>query len=149
MLVQYPWLGVHVVLTLIGHVGFALAFCAAVIYLWQVRLLKRGRLNRYLPALDTAAMATFSSVGAGFFFFTFGLLMGLIWLYGAPGEYLAGRDTKIWMAVPAWILYATYLYLRGVRGSYGSRLKWLVIAGFALVLVNLLGVRHDFEGAPL
>ena len=29
ILVEYPFLGVHVVLTLLGHVGFALAFCAA------------------------------------------------------------------------------------------------------------------------
>ena len=149
LLLHYPWLGVHVALTLVGHVGFALAFCGAVIYLWQARFLKQGRLNRYLPALDTASSAVFGSVGAGFFFFTLGLLMGVVWLYGAPGEFLTGRDTKIWMAVPAWVIYAAYLYLRGVRGLYGSRLKWMVIAGFALVLVNLLGVRHDFEGAPL
>ena len=60
LLLHYPWLGVHVALTLVGHVGFALAFCAAVVYLWQTYFLKRGRLNRYLPALDTAAAATFS-----------------------------------------------------------------------------------------
>lgn len=149
MLLHYPWLGVHVGLTLIGHIGFALAFCAAAAYLWQNRQLKSGRLNRYLPALDTAAAATFASAGAGFFFFTLGLLMGIVWLYGAPGEYLGGRDTKIWMAVPAWLLYAFYLYQRGVRGLYSSRNKWLIIAAFGLVLANLLGVRHDFEGAPL
>ena len=30
ILVEYPFLGIHVVLTLLGHVGFALAFCSAV-----------------------------------------------------------------------------------------------------------------------
>ena len=33
----------------------------------------------------------------------------------------------------------------GFAGQRGSRLKWLVIAGFLLALANLLGVRHDFE----
>ena len=48
VLVQYPWLGVHVVLSLLGYVGFALAFCTATAYLLQQSALKRGRLNHYL-----------------------------------------------------------------------------------------------------
>lgn len=149
MLLHYPWLGTHVFTTLLGHIGFALAFCTAVLYLVQSRALKRGRLNRFLPALETASAVTYYTAGAGFVFFTLGLGMGVIWLFGAPGEYLGSRDAKIWLALPAWILYAVYIYLRGFKGSYGSRLKWLVIAGFVLVLVNLVGVRHHFEGAPV
>ena len=42
VLLQYPWLGVHVLLTLLGYVGFALAFCAAVIYLVQMRDVEAG-----------------------------------------------------------------------------------------------------------
>ena len=67
ILVEYPFLGVHVVLTLLGHVGFALAFCAAIVYLVQHQALKKGQLNRYLPALDTTGEATFRFAGAGFF----------------------------------------------------------------------------------
>jgi ABC-type transport system involved in cytochrome c biogenesis permease subunit len=145
ILVQYPWLGVHVVLTMLGHVGFALSFCAAIVYLVQHQALKKGQLNRYLPALDTAAEAAFRFAGGGFSLFTLGLGMGVIWLFGAPGEHLPGEDAKIWMAVPTWLVFATYLYLRGIGHRHGSRLKWLVIAGFLLGLVNLVGVRHDFD----
>jgi ABC-type transport system involved in cytochrome c biogenesis permease subunit len=148
VLLQYPWLGVHVVLTLLGHVGLALAFCTAAAYLMQQRFLKKGRLNRYLPALDSSAAATFRFAGAGFFFFTLGLGMGLIWFFGAPGEYLQGRDTKIWMAIPSWLTFAFYLYRRGINRQHGSRLKWVVIVGFLLALANLVGVRHNFSGAP-
>ena len=66
ILVEYPFLGIHVVLTLLGHVGFALAFCSAVGYLVQHQALKKGRLNSYLPALDTAAAATFRFAGGGY-----------------------------------------------------------------------------------
>lgn len=144
ILVEYPFLGIHVVLTLLGHVGFALAFCAAVGYLVQHQALKKGRLNSYLPALDTAAAATFRFAGGGFSLFTLGLGMGAIWLFGAPGEYLAGRDAKIWLALPTWFVFGIYLYLRGIGRRHGRRLKWLVIAGFVLGLINLLWVRHDF-----
>ena len=145
MLVRFPWLGVHLVVTLIGHVGFALAFGAAVIYLVQTRLLKKGRLNRYLPSLDSSSHVTLFATGIGFSFFSLGLAMGIIWLFGAPGEYLGARDVKIWMALPTWLTYAGYLYLRGIRHQQSSRLTWLVIAGFVLAVVNLLGVRHNFE----
>ena len=147
ILLRFPWLGVHVAITLLGHVGFALGFCAAVIHVIQARLLRRGQLNRYLPALDTASAATFYATGAGFLFFTIGLGMGIVWLFGAPGEYLGPRDTKIWLSLPTWGAYALFLYLRGVRGQYGSWLMWLVITGFVLAAVNLVGVRHGFEEA--
>ena len=144
ILVEYPFLGIHVVLTLLGHVGFALAFCSAVGYLVQHQALKKGQLNSYLPALDTAAAATFRFAGGGFSLFTLGLGMGAIWLFGAPGEYLAGGDTKIWLALPTWFVFGIYLYLRGIGRRHGSHLKWLVIVGFVLGLINLLWVRHDF-----
>ena len=145
ILIRYPWLGVHVAVSLLGLVGFALAFCTAITYLIQSRLLKRGRLTSYLPALDTAASATYHFAGAGFSVFSLGLGMGIVWLFGSPGESLAPGDTKILLAVPTWVMFAGYLYLRGVRGRYGSRLKWLVIVGFLLAVVNLFGVRHHFE----
>jgi ABC-type transport system involved in cytochrome c biogenesis permease subunit len=148
ILVEYPFLGIHVVLTLLGHVGFALSFCAAIIYLVQHQALKKGQLNHYLPPLDTAGEAAFLFAGGGFSLFTLGLGMGVIWLFGAPGEYLGGEDTKIWLSLPTWLVFAAYLYMRGIGGQHGRRLKWLVIAGFLLGLINLLGVRHDFdEGA--
>ncbi|MFH1566956.1 MAG: cytochrome c biogenesis protein CcsA [Gemmatimonadota bacterium] len=149
VLVRYPWLGIHVALTMLGDVGFAVAFCSAVIYLLQARMLKRGRLNHFLPALDSAARVTYSAVGAGFAAYTLGLLMGVIWLFGAPGELLGKGDAKILMALPTWVVFAVYLYLRGLRRQHGRRLKWLVILGFALGVANLMGVRHDFDEAEL
>ena len=129
----------------LGHIGFALSFCAAIASLIQHQALKKGRLNRYLPPLDTAAEGTFRFAGGGFSLFTLGLGMGVIWLFGAPGEHLAGEDTKIWLAMPTWLVFAVYLYLRGISQRHGRRLKWLVVAGFLLGLINLVGVRHDFD----
>ena len=146
ILLRYPWLGTHVLTTLLGHVGFALSFCGAAAYLLQSRALKRGRLNRFLPALDTASQVAFHAAAGGFFLFSMGLGMGVAWMFGAPGEALRALDPKILLALPTWGLFAAYLYLRGVRGGRGSRLKWLVIAGFAVALVNYLVVPHQFSG---
>ena len=146
ILLRYPWLGTHVLTTLLGQVGFALSFCAAAAYLLQSRALKRGRLNRFLPALDTSAQAAFHAAAWGFFLFSMGLAMGAAWMFGAPGESLRAQDPKILLALPTWGFFAAYLYLRGVRGRHGSRLKWLVITGFTLGLVNYLVVPHQFAG---
>ena len=145
MLVRYPWLGVHVFVPLLGHVGFALSFLGAGVYLLQRRALKRGRLNHYLPALDSASRVTFYGAGGGFFFFTIGLGMGMIWLFGAPGEFLGRADPKIILAIPTWVGFALYLYARGVRGMHGSKLKWIVIAAFTVAILNYVLVPHQFS----
>jgi len=151
LLLRCPWLGVHVGASVLGYLGFALAGCSAAAYLVQNRALKRGRLNRYLPALGTAARLTYAFAAAGFWVFTLGLAMGLAWFLGSPGAYLGARDAKIWMSVPVWAVFAIYLFEQRVRGRHGSRLKWLVVAGTLLALANLLSVRHQFrqeESAP-
>lgn len=148
LLLRYPWLGIHVLLTLAGDICFAVAFCGALAYVAQSRSLKRGRLNRYLPPLDASAATTWRFAAAGFSLYTLGLVMGVIWLFGAPGEYLRPRDAKILMALPTWAVFAAYLYRRGVSHQHGSRLKWLVIFGFLLALANLLVVRHQFSSGP-
>lgn len=145
LLIRYPWVGIHVALSLLGYAGFAVAFCGAVAYLAQHRALKQGRLNRYLPSLNAAADLTFHFAAFGFWLFSIGLVMGLIWMFGAPGDYVELRDAKIWAALPIWVIFAVYLYRRAVARQHGRRLKWLVIAGFLLALANLLGVRHQFR----
>ena len=147
ILLRHPWLGIHVGFTLLGYIGFAVAFCGAVAYLAQNRALKNGRLNRYLPSLNAAASVTFRFAAGGFWLFTMGLIMGLVWQFTAPDEYLRAQDPKIWIALPIWAAFAVYLYQRGVARRHGSHLKWLVILGFVLALVNLLGVRHQFRAA--
>ena len=147
MLLRFPWLGVHVFVTLLGDVGFTLSFCTAAIYLFQVWQLKQGQLNRYLPALDIAGKITDYAAGCGFFLFSIGLAMGLVWLFNTPGDFLGHSDAKILLALPTWLCYAAFLYMRGIRGEFGSRLKWLVIVGFLFVVINLLGVRHDFTNS--
>ena len=145
ILLRFPWLGAHVVLTLVGYVGQALAFCTATTYILQKNKLKQGSLNQYLPALDTASKATFYFASAGFFCFTLGLSMGIICYFDAPGEFLHGQDLKIWMALPTWMLFGLYLYRRGIRRDHGSKLKWLIILGFLTAITNLVAIRHDYD----
>ena len=60
---------------------------------------------------------------------------------------IAATDPKIVLALPTWWIFAGYLYMRGVRKRHGSRLKWLVIAGFTIAVVNYVAVPHQFDDA--
>ena len=144
ILVEYPFLGIHVVLTLLGHVGFALAFCSAVGYLVQHQALKKGG-STAICLLSTRLPRRPFALPAGAF-----RSLPWVWVWARFGSLArrastsAGGDTKIWLALPTWFVFGIYLYLRGIGRRHGRRLKWLVIAGFVLGLINLLWVRHDF-----
>ena len=43
------------------------------------------------------------------------------------------------------LLFAGYLYMRGIRKRHGSRLKWMVIAGFVIAVINYLAARYPIE----
>ena len=71
--------------------------------------------------------------------------MGIIWYFDAPGEFLQGQDLKIWMAIPTWMLFGWYLYRRGIQRDHSGHLKWLIIVGFLSAIINLVGIRHDYD----
>ena len=74
---QAMW--VHVTLSMLGTVGFAVAFVAGVAYLMQDRLLKSKQFNVLsfkLPPLDVLDMLNQRSILLGFPFLTMGILTG-------------------------------------------------------------------------
>jgi ABC-type uncharacterized transport system permease subunit len=142
----------HVAATLLGFVGFALAFCCSLLYLLQSQLLKRKRLGglfRRLPPLEAIRVSAHWLAAAGFSMLSLGLLTGTIWAVRAweSGWYL---DPKVVTSFFAWAVYAAYLYASGVIGWRGRRTTYFLIGGFIAVLVAYYGVtmvaptRHTF-----
>jgi ABC-type uncharacterized transport system permease subunit len=144
LLLRYPWLGVHVVISLLGFAGFALAFCMALLYLWQNHQLKVKRFSRFLPSLDVADRWVYYLVGLGFPILTLGIAMGFLWMVRGPGQDLRPSDPKIIATVVTWVVYAIYLYLHKVAGWRGRKPHYLIVLGFALVLVTFFVTRHQF-----
>jgi ABC-type uncharacterized transport system permease subunit len=142
----------HVAATLLGFVGFALAFCCSLLYLLQSQLLKRkhlGGLFRRLPPLEAIRVSAHWLAAAGFSMLTLGLVTGTIWAMRAweSGWYL---DPKVVTSFFAWLVYAAYLYASGVTGWRGRRTSYFLIGGFIAVLIAYYGVtmvapsRHTF-----
>jgi cytochrome c-type biogenesis protein CcsB len=146
--VQNNALKIHIAVSILGYGSFALAFCAALVYLMQERRLKRKRLDgifqRLLP-LEQADLIANRLVGIGFALLTLGLLMGIRF---AAADW-KGRwwlDPKVLSSLFTWAIYGLYLYTRSVAGWRGHRTMLLLVAGFAAILIGYLGVNLSGAG---
>lgn len=130
-------LRLHVTVLLLGFTALALAFCLAVIYLVQSRLLKakkvRGLFSR-LPPLDSVNAGAHWLATIGFSMLTLGIITGAM---AAPGSWGPGwwLDARVLITLIAWAIYAAYMGVSMVLGWRGRKTTYFLIAGFLVILV--------------
>jgi ABC-type uncharacterized transport system permease subunit len=126
----------HLVATILGFAGLALAFCLAVVYLVEGRLLKkkqvRGAFHR-LPPLESVATAAHWLAAVGFSMLTLGIITGsLVAIHKGGGWY---REPKVVASFVAWLIYAAYMATSSLAGWRGQKTSYFLIGGFAALLV--------------
>ncbi len=132
----------HVTLSMLGTVGFAVAFVAGVMYLIQDGLLKSKRFNvlySKLPALDFLDELNQQSIVLGFPLLTLGIITGAISAEFARGAYVSWNPEQTW-ALVTWLFYFVVLLGRLTVGWRAKRAAYLTIIGFACVILTLVGV---------
>ncbi len=137
---QAVW--VHVTLSMVGTVGFAVAFVAGVMYLIQDWLLKSKQFNLLyvkLPPLDFLDRLNQRSIVLGFPFLTLGILTGAMSAQVTFGAYLSWNSEQIW-ALVTWAFYLVVLMGRVTVGWRAKKAASLTVVGFAGVLLTFLGV---------
>ena len=135
-------LWVHVTLSMLGTVGFAIAFVAGVMYLIQDGLLKSKRFNvlySKLPALDFLDHLNQQSIVTGFPLLTLGIITGALYAELSLGSYLSWNPEQIW-ALVTWMFYFVVLTGRLTVGWRAKRAAYLTIIGFAGVILTFIGV---------
>jgi cytochrome c-type biogenesis protein CcsB len=135
-------LWIHVTLSMLGTVGFAVAFVAGVMYLIQDGLLKSKRFNilyAKLPALDFLDELNQQSIVLGFPLLTLGIITGAISGEFARGTYLSWNPEQTW-ALVTWVFYFVVLVGRLTVGWRAKRAAYLTVVGFACVVLTLVGV---------
>ncbi|MBP7707133.1 MAG: cytochrome c biogenesis protein CcsA [Candidatus Aminicenantes bacterium] len=133
---QSYWLWLHVSVTLLGEAFFAVAFVAALLYLFAEEGEKRDRLD---------ALA-YRAVAVGFPLFTLGgLVFGMVWAYRAWGRYWGWDPKEVWSLI-TWFVFALYLHTRIVMGWKGKRSAWIAIIGFLAALFTYFGVNYILSG---
>ncbi|MFQ5991129.1 MAG: cytochrome c biogenesis protein CcsA [Nitrospiraceae bacterium] len=140
---------VHVTLSMLGTVGFAVAFAAGLMYLIQDGLLKSKRFNvlyAKLPPLDFLDRLNQQSIVLGFPLLTLGIITGAISAQFAQGAYVSWNPEQTW-ALVTWVFYFIVLMGRIMVGWRAKRAAFLTIIGFAGVILTLIGVVVKGDGA--
>ncbi|NJN68912.1 MAG: cytochrome c biogenesis protein CcsA [Nitrospira sp.] len=132
----------HVTLSMLGTVGFTVAFVAGVMYLIQDRLLKSKQFNvlySKLPALDFLDHLNQQSIVLGFPLLTLGIVTGAISADFSRGSYVSWNQEQTW-ALVTWVFYFVVLLGRLTVGWRAKRAAYLTVIGFAGVILTLVGV---------
>jgi ABC-type transport system involved in cytochrome c biogenesis permease subunit len=126
-------LTIHVAVAIVAYGAFSVSFAAAVLYLIQP---PEGRPG--LPKLDVLDEIGYRAVIIGFPLLTMTVVLGAVWAEIAWGSYWSW-DPKETASLLTWLVYGAYLHARVARGWVGRRAAWLLIAGFASVLLCFFG----------
>jgi ABC-type uncharacterized transport system permease subunit len=133
------FLVLHVGLVLAAFAGFTLAAGLAALYLWQERRLKHRRPGGVLgrvPSLITLDTLEARVVAFAVPALTGGIVAGFVRLRSHGGSV----DALMGVTLATWAIFTGYLVLRQGLGWRGRRAAYLVLAGFALVVVARLGL---------
>ena len=132
-------LSVHVAAAVVAYGAFTVGFGAAVLFLIQYY-----RPSSWLPDKETFDSMSNLSVIFGFTFLTLTIILGALWADIAWGRYW-GWDPKETASLVTWLLFATYLHARIIRGWRDRNAAILIIIGFAAVLLTFFG-NYIFSG---
>jgi ABC-type transport system involved in cytochrome c biogenesis permease subunit len=142
-IVRLPALKVHVGAALAGIAFFAIAFGVALMYLLQEREVKGkrfGALFSRLPSLESLDRLNQRLVRAGFVVYTVALITGSLVAKKAWGSFVSWDAQQV-VSLAIWLLYGAMVQLRHA-GIHGRRYAMLTLAGFALVLTTMIGLKQ-------
>jgi len=126
-------LTIHVAVAIVAYGALAVSFAAGLLYLIQP---EKGRAGLPKPAL--LDLIGYRAVIFSFPLLTLTSVLGAIWAQKAWGSYWTW-DPKETAALFTWLVYGAYLHARVARGWVGRRSAWLLMFGFAAVLLTFFG----------
>jgi cytochrome c-type biogenesis protein CcsB len=137
------WLIAHVITCFFGYAAFGLSFGLSIMYLLK-RLDKGEGVNPFLkliPGGKTLDELNYQMVVIGFLMLTLGIITGSVWAHSAWGSYWSWDPKETWSLI-TWLVYASVLHSRMVRGWTGKKIAILCFVGFSCVLFTYFGVNY-------
>ena len=145
---QSYWLSIHVSVATLSVGLFTIGFVITCLYLAQVAREEKGRSGGILRSLPDSATLDRLAYGVhiiAFPLWMFTVLCGAIWAQEAWGHYWNWDPKEVWSLV-IFIVYAAYLHSRVTVGWSGRKAAYVVLAGFACILINYGVVNVYFVG---
>lgn len=137
------WLISHVITCFFGYAAFGLSFGLSIMYMLK-RLDTQDRQNVFLkliPGTGILDELNYQMIVIGFMMLTLGIITGSVWAHSAWGSYWSWDPKETWSLI-TWLIYASVIHSRLVRGWGGKRISILCIIGFACVLFTYFGVNY-------
>ncbi|KNX36233.1 c-type cytochrome biogenesis protein CcsB [Luteipulveratus halotolerans] len=143
------WLSIHVTVATLSIALFTIGFSLTVLHLIQERV-EAGETERFafmkaLPSSERLERQSYAVHIIAFPLWTFTLIAGAIWAQEAWGSYWTWDPKEVWTFV-IWVVYAAYLHARVTAGWSSRRASYIVLAGFACIIVNYCVVNVFFVG---
>lgn len=130
----------------------AWSFIFGTILYWLIRLIARKRIAAiFKPFVKNVNLQLMDEIGyraviIGFPLFSLGaLIFAMIWAQIAWSRFWGWDPKEVW-ALVTWLFYAAYLHLRLGKGWHGEKSAWLGVAGFAIIMFNLVAVNLIIAG---
>jgi len=137
------WLISHVITCFFGYAAFAMSFGISIMYLLK-RLDTSDRGSLFLKLIPSKAVLddlNYQMVVIGFLMLTLGIITGSVWAHSAWGSYWSWDPKETWSLI-TWLVYASVIHTRLVKGWTGKKIAILSIVGFVCVLFTYFGVNY-------
>jgi cytochrome c-type biogenesis protein CcsB len=141
------WLIAHVMTCFLGYSALAVSCGLSIMYLLKGRMEESRKKSIWdkIPASEILNDLTYRTVIVGFLMLSVGIITGAVWAHSAWGTYWSWDPKETWSLI-TWLVYATLLHARFVRGWEGKRIAILSIIGFICVLFTYFGVNFLLQG---
>jgi len=95
--------------------------------------------------LETLDTWSYRIIGLGFPFLTIGIISGAVWANEAWGSYWSWDPKETW-ALITWLIFASYLHSRIIKGWEGQKTALIGSIGFFVIWICYLGVNFLAKG---
>jgi len=128
---------IHIVLALLGEVLFFVAFASSVLYIivsWQLQKKSSMKFINRFPSLSVLSKLTSFSLSRSLFFFTAGIIIGIIMLFQFYGNLSSGSPKEILMYTAWGIIFMLWLISRWhITSNY--YLSIMIIVSFLILMI--------------
>ena len=160
---QSNWLMMHVSMMMISYAALIIGSLLSILYLAFngletinkvpniLELLKINietnikRKYEQSTLLQTIDQLSYRVIGLGFPFLTIGIISGAIWANEAWGTFWSWDPKETW-ALITWLIFATYLHARLLKGWQGEKAATIGSCGFFVIWICYLGVNFLGKG---
>lgn len=137
------WLIAHVITCFFGYAAFGLSLALSIMYLIK-RLENTHSTSIFLKLIPRPGILdelNYQMVVIGFLMLTLGIITGSVWAHSAWGSYWTWDPKETWSLI-TWLVYASVIHSRMVRGWKGKKISILCVIGFCCVLFTYFGVNY-------